>query len=175
MTDYSLDGISPSYQDQGSTYCADGVMIIGNITIGRDVSFWPNAIVRGDNEQIVIGDGTNIQEHSMLHTDPGYPLVIGKNCTVGHRSVLHGCTIGDNSLIGMGAIILNGARIGSNCLVGAGALVTEGKEFADGSLIVGTPARAIRSLDNDAIRRLSASAQHYVQNGRRFKSGLVKL
>lgn len=175
MTDYALDGIQPDYVDKQSTYSAPGSVIIGNVKIGRDVSFWPHAVIRGDNEPIGIGDGSNIQEHSMLHTDPGYPLTVGKNCTIGHRAILHGCTIGNNSLIGMGAIVLNGAKIGNNCLVGAGALVTEGKTFADGSLIVGAPAKAIRTLDADAFARLKASALHYAENGRRFAKGLMEV
>ena len=175
MTNFALDGISPEYADLESTYSAPGVVVIGNVFLGRDVNIWSHAVIRGDNEKISVGDGSNIQEHSMLHTDPGFPLTIGKNCTVGHRAILHGCTIGDNCLVGMGAIILNGARIGKNSLVGAGALVTEGREFPDGSLIVGAPAKAIRKLDESAIARLEGSARHYVANGLRFKAGLKEL
>lgn len=173
MTDYSLDGISPSYEDRDRVYSAPGAMVIGRVHIGRDVNIWPYVVIRGDNEPIVIGDASNIQEHSMVHTDPGFPLKVGAYCTIGHRALLHGCTIGDNCLVGMGAIILNGAKIGANSLVGAGALVTEGKEFPEGSLIVGSPARVIRQLDDVAIARLRASAEHYVANGRRFKAGLT--
>jgi carbonic anhydrase/acetyltransferase-like protein (isoleucine patch superfamily) len=172
MTDYTIDGIEPSYEDRDSVYVAPGAMVIGKVLIGRDVNIWPHAVIRGDNEQITIGAGSNVQEHTMMHTDPGFPLTVGENCTVGHRAILHGCAVGDNSLIGMGAIVLNGAKIGCNSLVGAGALVTEGKEFADRSLIVGSPARAIRTLDDNAIARLKASAVHYVANGKRFKIGL---
>ncbi len=175
MTIYAIDGVTPQYEDESSVYVAPGAMVIGQVSLGRDVNIWPCAVIRGDNEPISVGAGTNIQEHSMLHTDPGFPLTIGKDCTVGHRAILHGCTIGDNSLIGMGAIVLNGARIGSNCLVGAGALVTEGKEFPDGSLIVGSPASAIRTLDEASIAKLRASAVHYVANGRRFKAGLTEV
>lgn len=175
MTDFALDDIHPEYVDKKSTYAAPGVVVIGNVSIGRDVNMWPHAVIRGDNEHISIGDGTNIQEHSMLHTDPGFPLTIGKNCTIGHRAILHGCTIGANSLIGMGAIVLNGAKIGNNCLVGAGALVTEGKIFPDNSLIVGSPAKAIRTLDREAENKLAASAAHYVANGRRFAKELKQL
>ena len=132
-------------------------------------------MIRGDNEPIDIGAGTNVQEHTVMHTDPGFPLTIGDGCTIGHRAMLHGCTIGDNSLIGMGAIVLNGAKIGKNCLVGAGALVTEGKEFPDNSLIVGSPARVVRTLDEGAVAGLRASAAHYVENGRRFKAGLKEV
>jgi carbonic anhydrase/acetyltransferase-like protein (isoleucine patch superfamily) len=175
MTEYSIDGIGPSYEDRDSVYVAPGAIVIGKVKLGRDVNIWPFAVIRGDNELISIGHGSNVQEHTMMHTDPGFPLVIGENCTIGHRALLHGCTVGDNSLVGMGAIVLNGAKIGRNCLVGAGALVTEGKEFADGSLIVGSPARAVRSLDEGAIARLKASADHYVANGKRFKSGLLEI
>lgn len=169
---YELDGISPTLEEPDSVYLAPGAMVIGKVQIGKDVNIWPSAVVRGDNEPISIGAGTNIQEHSMLHTDPGFPLTIGKGCTVGHRAILHGCVIGENTLIGMGAIVLNGARIGNNCLVGAGALVTEGKQFPDNSLIVGSPARAVRTLDAAAEASLRQSGAHYVANGRRFKSGL---
>ncbi|MGL4489774.1 MAG: gamma carbonic anhydrase family protein [Rhizobiaceae bacterium] len=175
MKTCKLGEIAPAFDDLDSVYLAPGVLVIGNVSVGRDVNIWPYAVVRGDNELIAIGEGSNIQEHSMLHTDPGFPLSVGKHCTIGHRAILHGCTIGDNSLIGMGAIILNGAKIGNNCLVGAGALVTEGKEFPDGSLIVGSPAKAIRSLDEDAIKKLRKSAEHYVANGRRFKTELKEL
>ncbi len=175
MTIYAIDGVKPHYEDENSVYVAPGAMVIGQVSLGRDVNIWPCAVIRGDNEPISVGAGSNIQEHSMLHTDPGFPLAIGKDCTVGHRAILHGCTVGDNSLIGMGAIVLNGAKIGRNSLVGAGALVTEGKEFPDGSLIVGSPARAVRTLDKAAIAKLKASAAHYVANGRRFKSGLTEV
>ena len=173
MADYSIEGIAPTYDDRESVYCAPGAIVIGKVHLGKDVNLWPYAVIRGDNELISIGEGSNVQEHSMLHTDPGFPLTVGKHCTIGHRALLHGCTVGDNSLIGMGAIILNGAKIGKNSLVGAGALVTEGKEFPDGSLIVGSPARAIRALDETAFPKLRASADHYVANGKRFKNHLI--
>ena len=134
---------------------------------------WFGVTLRGDNEPIEIGEGSNVQEHAIMHTDPGFPLTIGRGCTIGHRALLHGCTIGDNSLIGMGAIVLNGARIGRNSLVGAGALVTEGKEFPDDSLIVGAPAKAVRTLDEDAIARLRASAEHYVRQRQALHRGTV--
>ncbi len=172
MTNYVLDGKTPEYTNEPSTYVAPGAMVIGGVTIGANVSLWPYVVIRGDNEPISIGADTNIQEHSLLHTDPEFPLTIGKGCTIGHRAILHGCVIGDNSLIGMGAIVLNGAKIGNNCLVGAGALVTEGKEFPDGSLIVGSPAKVVRALSEAEIARLAISAAHYVANGQRFKAGL---
>src|SRR5262249_54214861 len=137
-----------------------------------DASIWFGAVLRGDNESIVIGAGSNVQEHTVMHTDLGFPLEVGRGCTIGHRAILHGCTISDNSLVGMGAIILNGARIGADSLVGAGALVTEGKEFPERSLIIGSPAKAIRTLDDAAVERLRESADHYVENGRRFRAGL---
>lgn len=168
MALYELDGIRPRQEGRGAAFLAEDARIIGNITLGEDSSIWFGCVLRGDNEEIMIGGRTNVQEHTVMHTDPGYPLTIGEGCTIGHRVMLHGCTIASNSLIGIGAIVLNGAKVGRNCLVGAGALVTEGKEFPDGSLIIGSPARAVRSLDENAIRRLSESANHYVENARRF-------
>jgi len=169
---YSLDGQSPTFADEASTWIAPDASVIGNIVIGKDVGIWFGAALRGDTETISIGEGTNVQEHTIMHTDPGFPLTIGAGCTIGHRALLHGCTIGDNSLVGMGAIILNGARIGNNCLVGAGALVTEGKQFPDGSLVVGSPARVVRQLDEQAIAGLRLSAQHYIANQKRFRARL---
>jgi carbonic anhydrase/acetyltransferase-like protein (isoleucine patch superfamily) len=172
---YAIDGTAPQFEDESSNWIAPDATLIGNVRLGRDVSIWFGVVIRGDNEAIVIGAGSNVQEHTIMHTDPGFPLTVGEGCTIGHRATLHGCTIGDNSLVGMGAIVLNGARIGKNSLVGAGALVTEGKEFPDNSLIVGSPAKAVRTLDADAAGQLRASAEHYVGNGRRFKAGLSKL
>lgn len=172
MPVYALDGIVPRFEDEGSAWIAPDAVLIGNVHVGRDVGFWFGVVVRGDNEAIAIGAGTNVQEHTVMHTDVGFPLTIGQGCTIGHKAMLHGCTIGDNSLIGMGAIVLNGARIGRNSLVGAGALVTEGKEFPDNSLIVGSPARLVRELDEAAIAGLRASAEHYVGNAKRFMAGL---
>jgi carbonic anhydrase/acetyltransferase-like protein (isoleucine patch superfamily) len=172
MPIYAIDGVEPRFEDRDSNWVAPDATLIGNITIGRNVGIWFGTVVRGDNEEISIGEDSNVQEHTIMHTDPGFPLTIGKGCTIGHRAMLHGCTIGDNSLIGMGAIVLNGARIGRNSLVGAGALVTEGKEFPDNSLIVGSPAKAVRALDDAAVERLRKSAAHYVANGKRFRAGL---
>ncbi|ESX89347.1 gamma carbonic anhydrase family protein [Mesorhizobium sp. LSHC412B00] len=174
MPTYAIDGKAPRFEDPDSNWIAPDATLIGDISVGRNAGFWFGAVIRGDNEAIVIGADSNVQEHTVMHTDPGFPLTIGQGCTIGHRALLHGCTIGDNSLIGMGAIVLNGARIGKNCLVGAGALVTEGKEFPDNCLIVGSPARVIRTLDDAAVARLRASAAHYVANGKRFKVGLKK-
>jgi carbonic anhydrase/acetyltransferase-like protein (isoleucine patch superfamily) len=172
MPIYSLDGVEPQFEDAATNWIAPDAVLIGRVRLGRGASVWFGAVIRGDNELIEIGAGTNVQEHTVMHTDPGFPLTLGSGCTIGHRAMLHGCTIGENSLVGMGAIILNGAKIGANSLVGAGALVTEGKEFPERSLIVGTPAKLIRTLDDAAVERLRKSAEHYVANGRRFLSGL---
>ena len=172
---YAIDGTEPSFADADSNWIAPDATLIGNVRVGRNAGFWFGVVIRGDNEPVVIGADTNVQEHTVMHTDPGFPLTIGEGCTIGHRALLHGCTIGDNSLIGMGAIVLNGAKIGRNCLVGAGALVTEGTDFPDNSLIVGSPAKAIRVLDDAAVARLRGSAAHYVANGKRFKAGLKKV
>ena len=175
MPIYAIGGRRPRFEDEASNWIAPDAVLIGDIDIGRNAGFWFGVVIRGDNDPIVIGADTNVQEHVVMHTDVGFPLTVGTGCTIGHRALLHGCTIGDNSLIGMGAIVLNGARIGRNCLVGAGALVTEGKEFADNSLIVGSPARVVRTLDEASASALRASAAHYVANGQRFMAGLEKL
>jgi carbonic anhydrase/acetyltransferase-like protein (isoleucine patch superfamily) len=172
---YSLDGHRPETPPDGVFWVAPDAHVIGRVRLRQDVGIWFGAVLRGDNELIEIGEGSNVQEHSMLHTDMGFPLSVGRNCTIGHRAILHGCTIGNNTLIGMGAIILNGAVIGNNCLVGAGALVTEGKVFPDNSLIVGTPAKAIRTLDEAASERLAGSAIGYVRNWKRFAAGLKQI
>ncbi|MET3580809.1 carbonic anhydrase/acetyltransferase-like protein (isoleucine patch superfamily) [Mesorhizobium robiniae] len=171
---YAIDGKAPGFEDADSNWIAPDATLIGDIRVGRNAGFWFGVVIRGDNEPIVIGADTNVQEHTVMHTDVGFPLTIGQGCTIGHRALLHGCTVGDNSLIGMGAIVLNGAKIGKNSLVGAGALVTEGKEFPDNSLIIGSPARLVRALDDAAVAGLRASAAHYVANGKRFKVGLKK-
>ncbi len=169
---YAIEGASPTFEDEGSVWIAPDASVVGRIHIGRNVGIWFGCALRGDNEQITIGDNSNVQEHTVFHTDPGFPLTIGTGCTIGHRALLHGCTIGDGSLVGMGAIVLNGARIGRNCLVGAGALVTEGKEFPDGSLIIGSPAKVARGLDEADTERLGRTAQHYVALARRFAASL---
>jgi carbonic anhydrase/acetyltransferase-like protein (isoleucine patch superfamily) len=175
MPVHSLDSAAPDLPPAGEFWIAPDAHVIGRVRLGRDVGVWFGAVLRGDNELIDIGARTNIQEHAMLHTDMGSPLSVGEGCTIGHRAILHGCSIGSNSLVGMGAIILNNARIGSNCLVGAGALVTEGKEFPDNSLIVGSPAKAIRTLDEAAEKGLRLSAEGYVRNWRRFAAGLKSI
>ena len=158
MPIYSLDNPTPVLPADNEVWIAPNAHVIGNVRIGRDVGIWFGAVLRGDNELLDIGERTNIQEGALLHTDPGYPLVVGPGATIGHHAIVHDCTIGDNSLIGMGATLLNGVKIGANSLVGAGALVTEGKEFPDGSLIVGAPAKAVRALDEAAIAGLRKSA-----------------
>ncbi|WP_343314589.1 gamma carbonic anhydrase family protein [Brucella sp. BE17] len=172
MTIYAYNGNKPEFSDRSSNWIAPDATLIGKVRVGENAGFWFGCVLRGDNEPIIIGANTNVQEQCIMHTDIGFPLTIGQGCTVGHRAILHGCTIGDNSLIGMGAIVLNGAKIGNNCLVGAGAIVTEGKEFPDNSLIVGSPARLVRALDAAAIEKLKSSAQHYVERGQSFMRGL---
>nr|WP_315204260.1 gamma carbonic anhydrase family protein [uncultured Albidiferax sp.] len=173
MALYALDGIAP--QVAATAWVADSAEVMGDVELGEDSSVWFGVVVRGDNHRIAIGRGSNVQDLSVLHTDVGVPLTIGENVTIGHQVMLHGCTVGDGSLIGIGAVVLNGARIGKNCLVGAGALVTEGKEFPDGCLIIGSPAKVARALTPVQIEGLQRSAQGYVANARRFKNGLQKL
>ena len=175
MAIYALGDDAPSLPESGRFWVAPDAHVIGRVRIGVDVGIWFGAVLRGDNETIEIGEATNIQDGAMLHADPGYPLTIGDHVTVGHHAIVHGCTIGANSLIGMGATVLNGASIGANCLVGANALVTEGKRFPDNSLIVGSPATVKRQLDPAAVERLRQSALHYVANWRRFAAGLRRL
>ena len=173
MAIYELDGVAPRVA--ASAWVADTAQVIGNVVLGENASVWFGTVVRGDAEAITIGAGTNIQDGSVLHTDKNLPLTIGRHVTVGHQVMLHGCTIGDESLIGIGAIVLNGAKIGKNCLVGAGALITEGKEFPDGSMIIGSPAKAMRQLTPEQIEGLRQSAQHYIDNARLFRKSLKKL
>ncbi len=172
---YEIDGVAPTLPGDGDVWIAPDAVLIGKVAVGAGVGVWFGSVLRGDNEPITIGDGSNVQEHTVVHTDPGYPVVVGRGCTIGHRATLHGCTIGDNTLIGMGATVLNGAVIGENCLVGAGALVTEGKVIPPGSLVVGMPARVVRQLDEAAIEGLRRSARHYVENARRFKAGMRRV
>ena len=170
MALYELDGIAPQVHE--SAWVADSAQVMGKVSLAEGASVWFGAVVRGDNEPIRIGRRSNIQDGSVLHSDLGMPLSIGENVTVGHQVMLHGCTIGDGSLIGIQAVVLNGAKIGKNCLVGAGSLVTEGKEFPDGSLIVGAPAKAVRVMDADQIERMQRGAAHYVENARSYAKGL---
>ncbi|QTD46962.1 gamma carbonic anhydrase family protein [Ottowia testudinis] len=173
MAVYEVDGKTP--QIDSTAWIADSAEVMGAVTIGADASVWFGCVLRGDTESMTIGEGSNIQDLSVLHADAGQPLSIGQHVTVGHKVMLHGCTIGDESLIGIGAVVLNGARIGKNCLVGAGSLVTEGKAFPDGSMIVGAPAKVVRQLTPEQIEGLKMSAQHYIDNARMFRSTLKKL
>ncbi len=158
-----------------SAYVTESATIIGKVVLGAHVSIWFGATLRGDNEQLTIGDYSNLQEGCVVHTDIGYPLSIGKNVTVGHQAMLHGCTIGDGSLIGIQAVVLNGAKIGKNCLVGAGALVTEGKEFPDNSLIIGSPAKAVRTLTDEQVAILKASSANYAARADYYKKHLKRI
>ncbi len=175
MAIYELDGKSPQLPADGHYFIADSAEVIGNVRLKANASVWFGSILRGDNELIEIGEGSNVQDGCVFHTDPGFPLTVGDNCTVGHNVILHGCTIADGALIGMGAIIMNGAKIGKGCVVGAGAIITEGKEFGDNALVVGAPAKAIRTLTPEQSKALMRGAPHYVQNGKRFKAGLKKI
>ena len=173
MAIYAIDGVAPHIA--ATAWVADSAQVMGQVELGEGASVWFGAVVRGDTDRITIGAGSNLQDASVLHADAGQPLLVGERVTVGHQVVLHGCTIGDESLIGIGAVVLNGAKIGKNCLVGAGALVTEGKEFPDGSMILGSPAKAVRQLTPAQIEGLRQSARHYTDNARRFRDGLQKI
>ena len=173
MSLYQLDDLAPRLAD--SAWVADSARVIGNVELAADTSVWFGVVLRGDTEVIRVGRGSNIQDNSVVHADIGFPVTIGENVTIGHQVMLHGCSIGDGSLIGIQAVVLNGARIGKHCLVGAGALVTEGKEFPDGSMIFGSPAKWVRQLTAEQIAELDRSAEHYVENARRFKAGLKKI
>jgi carbonic anhydrase/acetyltransferase-like protein (isoleucine patch superfamily) len=173
MAIFELDGKVPQLVE--GAWVADSAEVIGQVEIHKNASIWPKVVIRGDNDLIQIGEGSNVQDASVLHTDPGYSLMIGKHVTVGHKVMLHGCHIGDGSLIGIGAVILNGAKIGKNCLVGAGALVTEGKEFPDGSMILGTPAKAVKELTAEQIAGIHDIAGRYVKNAQRYVKTLKKI
>jgi carbonic anhydrase/acetyltransferase-like protein (isoleucine patch superfamily) len=173
MAFYELEGLVPDIA--ASTWVADSASVIGKVRLAAEVGVWFGAVLRGDGEWISIGERSNVQEGAVLHTDLGFPLTVGRKVTIGHQVMLHGCTIGDGSLIGIQAVVLNGARIGRHCLVGAGSLVTEGKEFPDGALIMGTPAKVVRMLTAEQIAGLERSADHYVANARRFAQGLRRL
>jgi len=175
MAIFELDGQAPELPADGRWWIADSASVIGRVRLKADASVWFGSVLRGDNEWIELGERSQVQDNSTLHTDPGFPLVIGENCVIGHNVVLHGCIIGSASLIGMGAIVLNGAKIGQNCLVGAGALVTEGKEFPDHSLIVGAPARVIRTLDEKAKQMIAGAADIYVKRWQRYAKGLKRI
>ncbi|MFE3835715.1 gamma carbonic anhydrase family protein [Pseudogemmobacter sonorensis] len=170
---WELDGIRPEIASDA--WVAPGAQVIGKVRLGPGAGIWFGAALRGDNEWIEVGEGSNIQENCVLHTDIGYPLTIGAHCTIGHKALLHGCTIGEGSLIGMGAMVMNGARVGRGCLIGAGSLITEGKEIPDGSLVMGAPGRVVRALDEAARARLLDSATGYRANAARFRQGLRPL
>jgi len=172
MTLYSLDDIRPELPGDGDFWVAPGARLSGRIVLAKGASVWFNAVLRGDNEPIVVGEGSNVQDNCVCHTDRGFPLSIGADCTIGHMAILHGCVIGEGSLVGMGATLLNGARIGKGVLVGAGALVTEGKEIPDGVLVVGRPAKVVRDLSPEEIAGLRKSAAGYRANMARFRAGL---
>jgi carbonic anhydrase/acetyltransferase-like protein (isoleucine patch superfamily) len=168
---YALGDRSPEFIGDGH-FVATNATVIGHVRLQPESSVWFNCVLRGDNEPIEVGAGSNVQDDCVLHTDPGFPLTIGAGVTVGHKAMLHGCTIGDNSLIGIGSTILNGAKIGRNCLVGAHSLVTEGKSFEDGYLILGAPAKAVRRLTDEEIAGMTESARHYVTNAARYATAL---
>ena len=175
MAIYELDGQAPDLPADGNYFIADTAVVIGKVRLLKGASVWFGAVLRGDNEWIEVGEGSNVQDNSTCHTDPGFPLVIGKNCTVGHNVILHGCTVEEGALIGMGSIVMNGAKIGRNSIVGAGSVITEGKEFPERSLIVGSPARVIRTLDEPQVQKMGSAARFYVANGPRFKKGLKRI
>lgn len=173
MTIYSLADKKPQLPAPGEYWIADNAVVVGDVTLKPGASVWFGVTIRGDNDPITIGENSNIQDGSVLHSDPGEPLTIGRNVTVGHMAMLHSCTIGDNTLIGIGAVILGRAVIGNNCLIGANALITEGKVIPDGSLVMGQPGKVVRPLEPGQIAALTASAEHYVQNWKRYAQGLV--
>ena len=173
MAIYQIGELKPDLHP--SAWVADSAQVIGQVTMAQDSSVWFGTVVRGDTETIHIGRGSNVQDGCVLHADPGKPLNIGDGVTIGHQVMLHGCTIGDGSLIGIQSIVLNGARIGKNCLVGAGALITEGKEFPDGSMILGSPAKVVRQLTAEQIEGLKSAAHHYVDNAKRYRSEFKKI
>src|SRR3954466_2508124 len=175
MPIYELDGQAPELPTDGLYWVAETAVLIGRVRMKSHASVWFGAVLRGDNEWIEIGERSQIQDNSVLHTDPGFPMVIGSNCVIGHKVMLHGCTVGDNSLIGMGAILLNGSKIGNNCLVGAGALITEGKTFPENSVIMGAPARVIRPVDDKAVKMIAGGAGVYVKRWQQYQQGLKRI
>src|SRR5271155_1419369 len=175
MAIYELDGQAPELPADGNYFIAETATVIGKVRLLNAASVWFGAVLRGDNEWIEIGEGSNVQDNSTCHTDMGFPLKIGTNCTVGHNVILHGCTIEDGALVGMGSIVMNGARIGRGSIVGAGSVITEGKVFPEYSLIIGAPARVIRTLDPAQAEKAGGPARNYVANGTRFKKGLKKI
>src|SRR6476620_922608 len=175
MAIYELDGQAPELPSDGNYFIADTATVIGRVRLLNSASVWFGAVMRGDNEWIEIGENSNVQDKATCHTDMGFPLTIGKNCTVGHNVILHGCTLEDGALVGMGSIVMNGARIGRGSIVGAGSVITEGKQFPDNSLIIGAPARVVRTLDLAQAVQMEQPAKSYQRNGPRFKNGLKKI
>jgi carbonic anhydrase/acetyltransferase-like protein (isoleucine patch superfamily) len=173
MTIHALDGVAPELPEEGAFWLAPNATLIGKVRLQRMASIWFGAVIRGDNEWITIGENSNVQDGAVLHTDPGLELTVGRNCTIGHKAILHGCQVGDNTLIGMGAVILNRARIGNNCLIGANALITEDKVIPDNSLVMGQPGKVMGELNEEAIQGLTRSAQSYVRNWQRYAKGLT--
>ena len=175
MPIYELDGQAPEFPGEGNYWIAETATLIGRVRLKKDASIWFGAVLRGDNEWIELGERSQIQDNATLHTDPGFPLTIGVDCVIGHNVILHGCTVGDESLIGMGAIMLNGSQVGRNCLVGAGAMITDGKTFPDNSLIVGAPARVIRTLDEKAADMIRRGADIYVRRWQQYEKVLKRI
>jgi carbonic anhydrase/acetyltransferase-like protein (isoleucine patch superfamily) len=172
MNVYDLGAAAPTLPDDGEYWIAPNAVVLGNVILKKNSSIWFGAVLRGDNDPIIVGENSNVQDGSVLHTDTGSPLTIGANVTVGHMVMLHGCTIGDNSLVGIGSVVLNGAVIGRNCLIGAGALITEGKVIPDNSMVLGAPGKVVRELSPDQARTMAAGALHYVENWKRYRAGL---
>jgi carbonic anhydrase/acetyltransferase-like protein (isoleucine patch superfamily) len=175
MNAYKLGDISPTFPENDEYWIAPSACLIGNVVLQKNASIWFGAVLRGDNDPIVVGENSNVQDNSVLHTDMGQPLTIGANVTIGHKVMLHGCTIGDGSLVGIGAIILNGARIGRRCIIGANSLITEGKEIPDDSMVMGSPGRVVRTLNEAQAAAIALGALHYVANWKRFKASLAPL
>lgn len=173
MPVYEVDSKTPKIDE--TVYIADGATVIGDVTLSKDASVWTGAVLRGDNDWVKIGAGTNMQEGAVLHADPGYPLLVGANVTIGHQAMLHGCTVGDGALIGIQAVVLNGAIIGKNCLVGAGALVTEGKIFPDNTLIIGSPARVLKQISAEQLKIMQRDTADYVDRARRYRKTLLRI
>ncbi|WP_374348011.1 gamma carbonic anhydrase family protein [Phenylobacterium sp.] len=172
MAVYSLGGVDPVVPNEDEYWIAPNAAVMGRVILKKNASVWFGATLRGDNDPIEIGENSNVQDGSVLHTDTGFPLTIGANVTIGHMVMLHGCTIGDNSLVGIGSIVLNGAKIGKNCLIGANCLITEGKEIPDNSVVMGAPGKVVRELTDEHAARMSFGALHYVENWKRYKAGL---
>jgi len=173
MAVYNLGDFRPELPKEDEYWIAPNAVVVGRVILKKNASVWFGATLRGDNDPIIIGENSNIQDGSVLHTDEGSPLIVGENVTVGHMVMMHSCTIGDNSLIGIGSIVLNGAKIGKNCLIGANCLITEGKEIPDNSLVMGAPGKVVREISPEQARRLAHGAEHYVQNWKRFKATMT--